>query len=471
MTSKASNAILHGLPFVFVMSLGLAAYFAIVSLQSPPDSQIPKRNPPLVRTQAVVVSDKSELELEVQGEVVPFREVALAAEVAGRIESKGAASLAGNFVTKDELLLQIDPSYYDLEVRRIQQSISEVKVSIEEMDVEQTNNEHLLKLAKSELELQNRNVGRIEALQKQRVSSQAAYDAAQQKLLQAMNTVQLRENQDRLIQTRRSRFLTEKEGLLVQLEKALLDRRRTEIRSPLSGIIMEDPVEAGDYVQKGTTLVKIEDISKVEIDFDLKLDQLRWIWASSGSKDLGTGDSYALPPLKAKVEVEVEGRRFEWDAILSRYDGAGLNPATRTVPCVAIVDDPRGGRAQADASDRDLPGPPTLLRGMFVTIKIAVPTKEPLVEVAVTALRPGSKIWLCVNDQLSIRDVDVAQVLNDRVLLFPASSDVAIGDRVVVTPLPLAANTMEIREEVSSTASQGGDVLNATKAVSSEVAR
>ena len=53
--------------------------------------------------------------LEADGVVVPFREIELAAEVAGRIVERDERCRAGNFVTQGTLLARIDPQDYQLE--------------------------------------------------------------------------------------------------------------------------------------------------------------------------------------------------------------------------------------------------------------------------------------------------------------------------------------------------------------------
>jgi hypothetical protein len=97
-----------------------------------------------------------------------------------------------------------------------------------------------------------------------------------------------------------------------------------------------------------------------------------------------------------------------------------------------------------------------------------------LVEVPVSALRPGNRVWKSENNQLVVQDVRVAQVLDDRVLLFPDETRLAVGDRIIISPLALAVDGMDIEEETSevSVADQSGDeTRNATKAVATEISR
>lgn len=437
----------RGAPFV-ILAIGVATFITLYSRRTPPASDLPENSPPVVDTEAVVDCG-SKVTLETDGEVIPYREVTLAAQVGGRIVEKSLSCRAGRYVRQGDLLIRIDPRDYDLEIERIQQSIRQTAVNVEEVDVEATNTEQLIELAESELKLQQSEVQRMYSLREQKATSQSSIEASERKLLQARNAVQTLRNAVSLLQTRRGRYLREKDRLEVELEKAMLDRQRTEILAPVDGVITSDAVEQDDFVQVGTALVKIEDTAKVEVRFDLKLDELRWVWnrqvvAEAVGEDVAA-DSYELPPLPVDVSIRVDGRSFVWKAELSRYDGVGINPVTRTVPCVAVVSDPRSGREAGTELAGERTGPPALLRGMFVDVSIQVPPAHPLLEVPVKALRPRNQLWLVRDGKLCVSDVQVAMVQHDRVLLVPDESAVRAGDQAVVSPLALAVDGMEVR--------------------------
>jgi RND family efflux transporter MFP subunit len=469
------------IPFVVLM-IGLAGFFGLSSLRKAPETRIVERLPPMVKT-VPVSAGSDRLDLEAEGEVVPYREVTLSGEVAGRIVLKSEQCRAGNYVHQGDLLLQIDPRDYDLEIDRIQQSVKQTEVNVEELDVQQTNVKLLIELAKSDQALQQEALDRYRALFEQRAASQANLDNARRGQIQAENAVQTLVNELSLLQTRRGRLLREKDRLLAELDKAVLDRQRTEIRSPVDGIVTEDLVEQDDYVQRGGPLLRLEDTSSVEVRFDLKLDELRWIWSgidpAAPESNVASGASYQLPSLPITVSVDSLGQRYQWNGRLSRYDGARLNPATRTVPCVAIVDRPRGGRLVGESTSQLL-GPPALLRGMFVTIAIEVPTRISLIEVPTIALRPGNRLWLLEDDHLVIREIEVAMVQPERTLVLPGNPGLAVGDQVIVSPLALAVDGMPLRREESTASSDDEGVAGspppvpdrrATKDVTAEVSR
>jgi multidrug efflux pump subunit AcrA (membrane-fusion protein) len=462
------------LPFVIVLMIGIAAYIALSNLKKPPETVDRLRPAPLVETAEVQLSSEN-LQLDTDGEVVPYRHISLAAQVAGRIVFKATESRAGSFVRQGTRLLQIDPRDYDLAIESIQEQLKQIEVQIEELDVERSNGEKLLELAREDVTLQKREVARAESLIEQRASSQSILDTARRAQIQAANAAQTLENQLQLIDTRRGRFLSNKDQLLVELRRAQIDRERCDITAPMDGVITEDLVEEDDFVQPGATLFRLEDTGRVEVRFDLRLDQLRWIWegAGRGFNPVATDDplanaqlSYELPQLPILVAINVDGYRYVWDATLSRYDGAGLNPATRTVPCIAVVENPRSGRwLPGQLVPPGLAGPPALMRGMFVAVHVDVPASQKLLKLPLVALRPDNVVWRVAGDQLEVSRVKVAQATETHVLVFSNLSDVQSGDRVIVTPLALALNGMEVRAQpttinVSEVSSKPTDGIN-----------
>lgn len=441
----------RGAPLI-ALALGVLGYLQLSSLRQPPETRSVTPLPPLVSTVPIGASPER-LTLQTQGEVVPFRQLNLAAEVAGRIQQKAPQCRAGHAVRRGDLLLTLDPRDYDLQIERIQQSLQQAEVSLQELDLEQQNVARLKELAVADLELQENDLKRRENLSQQQVASQANLDTARRGQIQARNALQLLDNQLTLIPSRRIRLQRERDALQVDLQQALLDRQRTEIRAPIDGVVVQDLVEQDDYVQRGATVVRLEDTTQVEVRFDLKLDELRWIWnevqlpsAEAASSAASSAASYELPALPLTIDVELQGQTFHWTGVLSRYDDAGLNPATRTVPCVALVEQPRHAR-RVKGPEVELPGPPALLRGMFVTVQIDLPSRLPLVSVPTTALRPGNRLWLLQNDRLVVSTVDVALVESETTLLLANQPGLSVGQPVIVSPLAVAVDGMEVRRE------------------------
>src|SRR6187401_291054 len=95
-----------------VLTLGVVVYAALTAKKPPRFVALPEATP-VVET-LEVMRHTAGLDLEVDGIVVPFRDVELSAEVSGRIVKKADACRAGQFVAAGTVLFEIDPADYAL---------------------------------------------------------------------------------------------------------------------------------------------------------------------------------------------------------------------------------------------------------------------------------------------------------------------------------------------------------------------
>lgn len=102
---------------------------------------------------------KTPLFLSVDGTVVPFEEANVAAEVAGRILRKSDKCEAGTFVKQGEILMEIDPEDYELEVQRLSQLKDQEYQRVQELDQEMINTQKLINVAEQDVEIQKKKPG------------------------------------------------------------------------------------------------------------------------------------------------------------------------------------------------------------------------------------------------------------------------------------------------------------------------
>lgn len=389
------------------------------------------------------------LNFEVDGVAVPYRELLLTAKVSGAIENKAENCKAGRFVKKNTPLMEIDPQDYKLEVERLTMELRQAEVNLKELDVELSNTMDLIKLASDEVALRQREVARVAKLVDRRVGSDSEIDSAQRNEIQARNNELTLKNQSRLLTARRERLIHAKGLVQTQLNKANLDLQRTKILAPTDGVVVMDHVEAGTYVQPGTTLVTLEDTSAVEVRCNLRMEELNWLWRQQDPMHVhavqdSIQQNYQFPTTDVTVVYALEGREFTWQGELSRFDGVGLDERTRTVPCRVFVDKPRQVRLSgSDGLTSDSPliaGPPALVRGMFVTVRVHARPHAKLLRLPEKAIRPGNEVWVVRDGKLDRCRIHVARVTDAGVLIDASRSDLEVGDQVVTTPMTATPN-------------------------------
>ncbi len=273
--------------------------------------------------------------------------------------------------------------------------------------------------------------------------------------LAARNALVTLRNRVRLLQIGRGRLESARNLSTSNLKKARLDLQRTRILAPADGVIVSDFVEVDSFVQRGTLLFSLEDTSKVEVKCKLQMEDLYWLWDRPGRSaevvPASAADAYEFPETHVQVVYRLAGYNdldYIWEGRLTRYDGVGLDEKTRSAPCRVVVDEPRK-RTSTHGS-----GPPALVRGMYVTIRIQVDPETPLLSLPEEALRPGNQVWRMRSGKLAIiptnfvtlleRSADEGQVSHDVLVCVDDPSLLTAGDQVIVSPLTFVRTGMDI---------------------------
>ncbi len=402
---------------------------------------------PLVVTAEVETVDDG-ITIVADGVVVPFREIEIAAQVAGRVVEKSEDIRAGSFVAKGTQLLLIDPTDYHLDIERFEHELEQADQAIVENKTENENISRLLELSKKELTLQEKELVRAESLVKTLSVSESEADQARRATLVAETAAAQLENQISLVNQRRLGLEAARDRAKIALKRAEIDLERTKIVAPVDGVIVEAPVEKDSYVTAGKIAVKLEDTTFVEVLCHLRTNDLYWLWQQESEGD-DIGSVYKIPKAQAKVVYRLADQEYCWDGVLVRYDGSGLDPQTRTVPCRVEVSQPKrmtrtirqGRRETTTTLESDIP---VLLRGMFVSVEIAVRPTVPLLKIPESSLQPGNRVFVVENGKLKIVPVEVVRFEKETVTL-RAESDFPPGTKVVRSPLGYAENGMDVK--------------------------
>ncbi|WP_404306653.1 HlyD family secretion protein [Neorhodopirellula lusitana] len=373
-----------------------------------------------------LASTGQKLELTTDGTVVPFREIVLATEVAGQIVEKSPLCEAGKYVNQGDVLMVINPTDYRLEVKRLQRLQQQEYEALGEVDQEMANTDRSMELARADIELQRRELKRQETLPSQ-FASKGEIDQARRALLQAEQALLTLQNQLELSKKRRIRLQSAEQLAKMQLEAAQNNLDRTQIVAPMDGVIVSEQAELNTFVARGSPLVTMEDTSKVEVAASLRTDQLYWVLNQKLNEldslthaDGNPVRGYNLPATPVKVQYLLSGRddlAYQWQGELIGYDGIGLDEQTRTVPVRILVDDPqsftvlRNGKAvnpETESATEVLrvAGPTTLVRGMFVNLRLELDPSVELVVLPGESLKPGNRIWQFIPDA-SVLDVSL----------------------------------------------------------------
>jgi multidrug efflux pump subunit AcrA (membrane-fusion protein) len=307
-----------------------------------------------------------------------------------------------------------------------------------------------LDLARRQVELAKRDVARLDTLKAGRIITESEHDRALRDELTAANVLTAQEGQKRVLAKRRSRLVEAESLASTMLDKAKLDLSRTRITAPTDGMVVEDKVEQESFVAKGTPVVMIEDTSAAEVKTSLRMDEVARVWGGRKAAAEGGGEARDIPESPAKVVFSIGDRRYEWDGVLSRYEGKGLDEKTRTLPCRVRVPEPRRVRAidRYGAPLATLPAdaPRSLLRGMFVEVWLQVDVPRPLVSVPEEAVRPSGEVFVMRDGRLIVLHPRPFHAAAGRVVFDQEESGLEPSDRIVVSQLANPRAGMELVE-------------------------
>jgi RND family efflux transporter MFP subunit len=292
-------------------------------------------------------------EIIVLGTVRPEQEIVLSPRVSGEIVSISEPFTPGGFVDEGAVLLQIDPS--DYEVTLLQRK-SELRQASAELDLE---------------------LGRQDLAKKD-------YKELEGSISSEYKTLVLRAPQ---LSTAQSRV----EATEAAVRRAELDLERTRIRAPFAAHILSREANVGSQVSPGEALGRLVGIEHYWVEAAVPVSNLQWI---DFSADAETEES----------NVRVRNRAAWPEGIfrqgkVHRLIGA-LESQTRLARVLLTVADPLSHEPESA-------GLPPLMIGSFVEARIAGKPINDVTRINRDYVRQNDTIWINDGGMLQIRNVEI----------------------------------------------------------------
>ena len=447
---KRSSAI-ETMKYIFsaiIIVGGVLGAVGLSMLKQPPDEQNSTLLVPMVRTFSAV-EYSGPLDMVVSGSVVPYREIKVAAEVLGRVKRKYAECEAGQFVKKGTTLIEIDPTDYEWELETAKAEVVQSEKSMAETEEDMRGALENLELAQNDYRLQKKEYDRVRGIGNS--LSKSELDAAERQLNQSQTNLTGRKNTLESLRARKERMRAALRSAQVREEKARVNLQRCTITAPDDGVIVQEMVEQGDYVNRGTQLFLLEDTSRSEVRCSLTPGELRWIRDNIRDdepfQEQNNFAVYRLP--KTKVEVfEKSHPDVIWSGTLESFDGIGRDELTKSIPCRIVINSP------IVTSER---GPRALVRGMYVKCRIEIPpskdAEQSMVAFPSLGLRPGNFVWTVTSEQklkrveidvLDQTKLDIDGHQGEFTIVNAIPNQFAQGASVIVSPVPQPVEGSEV---------------------------
>ena len=317
-------------------------------------------------------------EILVMGTVRPEKEIILSPRVGGEIISVSPSFTPGGFVDEGEVLMQIDPSDYEVVLLQRESELLQ---------------------ASADLELE---LGRQDLAEKD-------YKELEGTISSEYKSLVLRKPQ---LNTARSRV----EAAEAAVRRAQLDLERTRIRAPFAAHIINREANVGSQVSPGETLGKLVGVEHYWIEAAVPVSDLQWIDFTEEQGSTGSGvriRNRAAWPEDSFREGEVHSLIGE------------LENQTRLARVLLTVSDPLSHEPESA-------GLPPLMIGSFVEARIAGIRIRDVVRIDRDYVRKDDTIWIDKNDVLEIRELDI--VFRDDEFAY-VRSGLDAEDQVITTNL------------------------------------
>lgn len=327
--------------------------------------------------------------IKTQGVVEPRTTTTLIPRIAGEIIKVSSNFRPGGFFEPGDTLINIDSTDYKLDIKSAQATLSEAVFNFKEEQ------------ARADQAADNwKRLGRTEApsdlvLHKPQLArAKASVDSAK-----------------------------------AQLQRVELDLKRTIIKAPYAGRILEQFVDRGQYVSPGNPLAKIFAIDYVEVRLPITEKQRGMIDLPRSYRG-ESNKPYNGPA--ATVHATIGGKDYSWEGLVVRTEGT-VDRATRQVFVIVQVDNPY---------KRHSDNRPPLEIGQFVKADIKGQILEGVYAIPRSAVQGNDTIMVVDKEsRLQRKTINVLWETQDRLLVKEGLSP---GEQLCTTYVPFAANNAKV---------------------------
>lgn len=322
-----------------------------------------------------------------QGEATPKHQLQLKNQVEGKIVYVSPSLITGGAFTKGQLLIEIDPSDYELAVINKRANVAQAEQQLLKAQAQSA-------IAIDELDT----LGRSQANALAKGLPQLAHARAVLASAKA------------------------------QLASAELQLARTRISAPFDGRVLNEKVTTDQYISRNTLLATLFDTQVMEIRLALTGEQLSMLKLPP-DYHAAEANPTAFPVTLTSQLGQQQGR---WQGHIVRTE-AVIDSRTRTLVAVVEVESP-----YQSSDEHPLP----LLNGLYVNARLSGPMLNDATRLPRIALRQDNHLWLIDhNNQLEILKVSPVSRNADEVVL----TNLPRGSRVITSALAIPVKGMDLK--------------------------
>lgn len=288
--------------------------------------------------------------------------VSVSADVGGRIVEVSVRE--NSHVSKGDLLFRIDPEPYRIAVEQARAALANAQVQVQTLKTEYQGKGADIEGARIAIQAAQEDFGRQSALMARGFTTRASYLNSQHALQQAR--VQLQNAQAQAAEAK-AKLQTgaavpgenpQIAAARAQLDQALLNLKRTEVRAPASGIVSQsDRLQVGNQIVSGLPALSIVVGDRTWVEANFKETQLNKV--RIGQPAEVEIDAYSGLKLKGHVWSLGAGTGSEFSVLPAQNANGNWVKVTQRVPVRIAIDET---------------SPRPLIAGLSANVKVDVRT-------------------------------------------------------------------------------------------------
>ena len=414
---KISKILGQGGLAALVLVAGLAAYGYLVDTR-PQLHRLPaKARIWPVHTQTLTLASHQP-RLDLFGETVAGRQVALRVHVAGEVKSTGRGLREGAIVKRGEVLLQIDPFAYEVALEDARAALAEARARLDEIRASIALERASLSALKEQYRLARRDYVRARKLARRGTVSRKLADDRKVLLSQRQEALERARNTIKVLKTRARQQEAAITRQAARLRQARRDLEKTVLRAPFSAYVTNVSAQRGRVMNINDAVATLLDRKRLDVRFTLSDSQYGRLITSAGG----------LLGRAVKVRWQAGGRPLVYKAAIER---------------VAAQIDPKSGGVAVYARLKDPLSPVPLRPGTFVEISLPDRRFQNVAKVPQTAIYGGSYLFTVENGRLRRQKIKVVATEGAHVLV--RGKTLSDGAALLVTRLTAAADGVKVR--------------------------
>jgi multidrug efflux pump subunit AcrA (membrane-fusion protein) len=402
--------------------------------------------------------------------VQPGRTWRAIARSEGRVTAVHAQLRAGARLEEDALVVEVDPTPFNLEIARLEADLARSEAELDELTQREANDRASLAIERESLALAEGELERNEGLLAKGTISQSVVDSTRRTTLTQRQSVRALEASLALLPSQRAAKVATTESQRASIKQAKLDLSYTSIRLPFPATLGLVNIEVGQFVARGEVLFEAYGTDRVDVDAEFLYGDARRIVGPEAAAMLSRTGFEKEAAAETLSKLFIANVRMKSGDLVAHWDGRVIGmrelveASSRALSLRIAVDEPLA---------KAIPGVrPPLLPGSFCEVELrGLPLADRLV-IPRTAILNGSVWILDAEDRLRRRSVDIEFEQGEAAVV---ASELTAGDRVLVSdpgsalegslvaPREDAALAASLRAAVSGEEARSGDAPGTPK--------